>query len=283
MPKMGNLLPFSHSVVLLALMTANALAAVWAPILCWLTVPLAAFAMCCALSVVHECAHRTYFTSRRANDLIGRSWALAILMNFSAYRRDHMLHHRHQGTDRDTEPQIVLGSRKDLIRAIVANPHVLPSWLESSLAALHRKPAPQGMRRDGQLLLAVQVAVLAMLIWDWKLGLLAFILPFVFSTMMDNIVSLPEHARLTSASSPTVTRSMTAPRPFEFLLYSVGRHIEHHYRPQVSVARCLHEPALEPVERYVAVYAAMWTDLRKLKADGNYVRQKLRMGSAPTP
>jgi fatty acid desaturase len=104
--------------------------------------------------------------------------------------------------------------------------------------------------------------------------------------MMDNIVSLPEHAQLSSARSPAVTRSMTAPRPFEFLLYSVGRHIEHHDRPQVSVAHSLREPALQHSESYVAIYIGIWTELDArphLKADGDYAPKWLRKNSAPTP
>ena len=44
---------------------ANAIAAVWAPWLSMITLPIAAIAMACALSVVHETGHGTYLTGWR--------------------------------------------------------------------------------------------------------------------------------------------------------------------------------------------------------------------------
>ena len=260
MPKKGNLLPIAHSATLLAMIVANMATAWWSPVLCWITVPMAALAMCCALSAVHECSHRTYFTARWANDLIGRIWALVILMNFSAYKRHHMLHHRHQGTNRDTEPQIVMSTQLDLVKAIFFNPHILPSWLASLKDALYFTPASRSVRRDSQLLLAVQIAVGATLVADGRMAMLMFILPFALSTVLDNLVSLPEHARLAGGSAEPITRSMRAPMPVEFLLYFVGRHIEHHERPEICVARTPVAEASNP-DNYVLFYARTWLSL----------------------
>lgn len=260
MPKTGNLLPIAHSATLFAMILANAATAWWLPVLCWMTVPVAALAMCCALSAVHECSHRTYFTGRTSNDIIGHIWALVILMNFSAYKRDHMLHHRHQGTDRDTEPQTVLSTQLDLVKAIFFNPHILPSWLASLKDALYFTPASRSVRRDSQLLLAVQFAVGAALVADGRMAMLMFILPFALSTVLDNLVSLPEHARLAGVSAEPIARSMRAPMPLEFLLYSVGRHTEHHERPEICVARTP-VAAASSSQNYVLFYARTWLSL----------------------
>jgi fatty acid desaturase len=259
----NNLLPLAHSATLLSMFAGNAAVAVWMPNLCWLTIPLAALAMCCALSAVHECAHRTYFTGRLTNEVTGRLWALVILMNFSAYKRDHMLHHRHQGAERDTEPQIVMSTQLDLVRAVFFNPHILPSWLASLRAALHLEPAPKNVRRDGLLLLAAQVAVAVALVVDWQMAMLVFFLPFALSTVLDNLVSLPEHARLARGVAAPVTRSMRAPRPADFLLYFVGRHIEHHERPEICVARTRVAEGRNPAEGYASYYARTWRTLSR--------------------
>ena len=258
--RVNNLLPLAHSAALLSMLTANAAVAVWMPSLCWLTMPLAALAMCCALSAVHECAHRTYAARRITNEVAGRFWALVILMNFSAYKRDHMLHHRHQGTERDTEPRIVISTRLDLVRAVFFNPHILPGWSASLGAALYLAPASRNVRRDGLLLLAAQVAWAATLVVDWQMAMLVFFLPFALSTVFDNLVSLPEHACVIGADAAPVTRSIGSPRLLDFLLYFVGRHIEHHECPGICVARAAE--ASNSAESYASFYARAWRTLR---------------------
>lgn len=262
----ANALPVAHSATLLGMLACNIAAAISLPSLCWITIPLAGLAMCSALSAVHECAHRTYFTGRRANDVVGRLWALVILMNFSAYKRAHMFHHRHQGTERDTEPQIAISTRLDLTRAVLFNPHILPSWSASLVAAVYLAPATRNVRRDGQLLLAGKVAAVATLVADWQMAMLVFFLPFALSTVLDNLVSLPEHARITGADQEATTRSMNASWLLGFLLYFVGRHIEHHERPQISVAQATSADSSDPLETYVGFYTRAWRAIPRVTA-----------------
>lgn len=258
----ANLLPLTHSLTLLAMIGANVAAAIRAPSMCWIAIPVAALAMCCALSVVHEAAHRTYFTGRRANDIAGRVWALLILMNAAQYKRDHLEHHRHQGTERDTEPQIVLASRLDLLRAILINPHIAASWVASFRSAIGADPAPPAARRDALWLLGVQLALLAGFVWSPLALILAFVAPFALSTVLDNLVSLPEHARLAHAADVPVTRSIRASTALGFLLYFVHRHIEHHDIPGVSAR------ALSPREgAEVAVGQSYWQCYFRLLRD----------------
>ncbi|MGE4128000.1 MAG: fatty acid desaturase [Hyphomicrobiaceae bacterium] len=263
----NNLLPLAHSATLLSMIAANVAAAILWPTLCWLTIPLAALAMCCALSAVHECAHRTYFTNRLTNEAVGRFWALVILMNFSDYKRDHMLHHRHQGTERDTEPQIVLRSRIGLVRAICFNPHIAPSWFVSLREALLLLPSSQKVRRDAQLLLVVQATIVFTLIAEPQIAMLVFLVPFLLSTVLDNLVSLPEHARLGDADTQPTTRSMCTSSTLDFLLYFVGRHIEHHQSPQNCVARRVVSGESCRGEYYTAFYRRIWRKMPVAASD----------------
>ena len=54
--------------------------------------------------LMHDCAHRGFLPSPRANDWVGQ-WLCAAPMfaDLDVYRRYHMTHHRHAGTDQDPD------------------------------------------------------------------------------------------------------------------------------------------------------------------------------------
>jgi omega-6 fatty acid desaturase (delta-12 desaturase) len=47
--------------------------------------------------VFHDCAHSSFFASRRANAVLGRLCAFAVLTPFVRWRHDHAVHHAHAG------------------------------------------------------------------------------------------------------------------------------------------------------------------------------------------
>jgi len=226
-PRHSDLLPIAHSATLAGMLAANFWAAIFWPMVCLVTVPLAAIALTCALSAVHECAHGTYLSSRMANRIFGRIWSLSILMNFSLYRREHIQHHVHFGTEKDSEPRIHIATRPSLLKAIVLNPHIVGHWREAFSALVAR---PHGMAIDTVALFST-MAFLAVLVWHApEAAILGFVIPFGLSTVMDNLVSLPEHAtfgRQLPERSP-IRRSVGSGPLLGFFLYWVNQHSEHH-------------------------------------------------------
>ncbi|MEM7279189.1 MAG: fatty acid desaturase family protein [Pseudomonadota bacterium] len=57
--------------------------------------------------LMHECAHRSLFRRRSVNDWVGR-WLCAevLIQDLGLYRRYHLLHHKHTGTNRDPDAHI---------------------------------------------------------------------------------------------------------------------------------------------------------------------------------
>lgn len=223
----SDLLPIAHSATLAVMLAANFLAAIFWPMICVVTVPLAAVALTCALSAVHECAHGTYLSGRMANRVVGRIWSLSILMNFSLYRREHIQHHAHFGTEKDSEPRIHITTRSALVTAIALNPHVAGHWREafSTFGA-----GPRGMAIDSVALFATMAFIVALASQAPETAMLGFVIPFGLSTVMDNLVSLPEHAtfgRHLPEQSP-ITRSVGGGPVLAFFLYWVNQHSEHH-------------------------------------------------------
>ena len=47
--------------------------------------------------IMHDCGHGSYFTSRRANDIVGVITGFLTLMPYSKWRREHALHHASSG------------------------------------------------------------------------------------------------------------------------------------------------------------------------------------------
>ena len=47
--------------------------------------------------IMHDCGHGSYFTSRRANDIVGVITGFLTLTPFAQWRRDHALHHASSG------------------------------------------------------------------------------------------------------------------------------------------------------------------------------------------
>ncbi|MEK7241050.1 MAG: fatty acid desaturase [Gemmatimonadota bacterium] len=47
--------------------------------------------------IMHDCGHGSYFTSRRANDIVGVITGFLTLMPYAKWRREHALHHASSG------------------------------------------------------------------------------------------------------------------------------------------------------------------------------------------
>jgi omega-6 fatty acid desaturase (delta-12 desaturase) len=66
----------------------------------WLTLPLvlpAVFLLVRLFIIQHDCGHGSFFASRRANDLLGRTIGLLTLTPYAFWRKTHALHHANSG------------------------------------------------------------------------------------------------------------------------------------------------------------------------------------------
>ena len=61
-----------------------------------LTLPTAAF-LVRLFAIQHDCGHGAFFTSRRANDWLGRILGILTFTPYDDWRREHALHHTHSG------------------------------------------------------------------------------------------------------------------------------------------------------------------------------------------
>ena len=81
-------------VVVIGAMFATVESAYWATLL--LAVP-AAGLLVRAFIIQHDCGHGSFFSSRRANDLIGRCMSVLTFAPYAVWRREHAHHHATSG------------------------------------------------------------------------------------------------------------------------------------------------------------------------------------------
>lgn len=192
------------------------------------------------LSIVHECAHRTFVPrDLTANLVLGRVLATAIFMDFSLYRREHLLHHRHLNGAHDTEPETAFDGLADYLRFMVFNPHFVSMSKATGNAAFGRVPSdahsPQeaaAIRDDGRLVLGWLLTIaVATAIWP-MLVLQVYLVPFAVSLVLDSFFSLPEHHGLRHmGGGASGSRSVGSNAFVRFFLWNVNFHAEHHAMP----------------------------------------------------
>jgi fatty acid desaturase len=197
-----------------------------------------------AFAAMHDCAHKILFRRRWANEVFGRLWALAIVMNFSQYRSLHLLHHARTATDDDPEPRVDLTSVPYYaVVMIFGGIYFVGQITHEAVAMLFGRfpPYVTGERRrraariDSGILLVV-LAAIVVLTFEWpRVVLSVWLVPF----MVANVVfmastSLAEHygcAR--DADVFAVTRTVLSNRFARFFLWNGNFHVEHHWAPHV--------------------------------------------------
>jgi omega-6 fatty acid desaturase (delta-12 desaturase) len=69
-------------------------------------------------NIQHDCAHRSYFTRRLANDMVGSALAFATLTSHAYWRRHHLTHHATSGDlDRRGDGDIMMWTVREYTRA----------------------------------------------------------------------------------------------------------------------------------------------------------------------
>ena len=215
----------------------------------------------------HDAAHYRLFGYRTMNDLIGRICATAAGLSMCTYRVIHRLHHNHLYGPQD--PDIALHGGyprgkwylvkkllKDLsgLTAVKTYGYFFGNPAKSDTAASALDPLADTSprlraeaRSDQKLVIALQVAVPALMLWlgGWQalgLYLLLWVVPAI--TVLQAILRLRavcEHGAVADVSSPlTAARTHVPYRSAGWLVarallfpHHVNYHIEHHMFPAV--------------------------------------------------
>lgn len=205
--------------------------------------------------VVHECAHRTLFEWRWANDLVGAFAGLITVTPLYSYRRGHVAHHRYvgssEGKDPTASPQDEFSENRVL--DVVLRTGILPVFYWGGVYGpylLYDLFPTAGDRRNSHVAAWVgNMAVvagfhlgLAWLVGPWAyLG--AFVIGFVGSGMLyENLFTLNQHIGLMAVPGKKerysyreqLNFSRTVEVPLAALIFYFNLHKEHHLAPGLN-------------------------------------------------
>ncbi|AEV81264.1 Omega-3 fatty acid desaturase [Actinoplanes sp. SE50] len=219
------------------------------------------------IQAAHDCVHGSHLRSRRANRVMGAAWCTPILINFTNYRYQHLVHHRFTGVPGDTEPEKTFTG----LGAYLYSMSGITLWRYNVITATrtwqHRFPAsvtghPDRRRasRQDNLVICLWVAVALTLtaIFPYAV-LLGYWLPLLASTVVARFTGLTEHYGLWGV--PDIernTRTVRSNPVMRFFMWNANYHAEHHRFPAVPTLNLhrLHRALPEPHPLQAASYTA---------------------------
>jgi len=201
---------------------------------------------------MHECTHRTAFSSRRANELVG--WCAGVLSFYNAtyYRYFHAWHHRYT-QDPARDPELMYSRASDRL-AYLKEISGLMFWYRRAIdypaLALGRAGAlpfvPAAARRPIALSMSCQLliylAAAVAIVVGQAAALYFWFLPALLAMPLLRGYLLTEHTGCSrDGNGLSNTRTTLALFPIRLLMWNMPYHAEHHLFPSVPFH---HLPAL---------------------------------------
>lgn len=188
------------------------------------------------LEAVHQCTHQNFFTSRRANKIIGMFLGMGILIHFVRYRFFHAHHHAYTATPKDPERSLYLGGAKYGLFAFVLAPY---SYFYFVYVVFASRYVAHSHVKSEHLNTVLYIAILAVLlagsVWKPMLFLFHYWLPLSIFSWLDYLFNQAEHygsTEITEASdSSYTTNDLLLPRFISALILFRNFHRVHHLSP----------------------------------------------------
>jgi omega-6 fatty acid desaturase (delta-12 desaturase) len=247
---------------------------------------------------MHDCAHGSFFASRRMNDIVGRITGVLTLTPFAQWRRDHALHHASSG---DLErrghgdvPTLTVreyaakspGARRAY--AIIRHPLSLllggPIHLMIGQRWRGKSKATGGMQVASVWYTNLAIAVLvtaALLTVGWRSVLLAYALPYYLAAMAGVWLFYVQHQFEDAYWTPHEewnyldaslhgSSHLRLPRVLQWFTGNIGLHHVHHLAPRIPNYRlqACHDsdpmfavsPVITPRSGMAALRLALWDE-----------------------
>ena len=208
-------------------------------------------------TAMHECAHRTAFAARRANDAATAACGAVLGLSAEWFRHFHFAHHRHvQEPDRD--PELATPRPRTRLEYLV---HVSgwPTW-RAAIAGLLRNGFGRGrdpyvparaqdrVRFECRALLALYASVAALSAATGSTAALTlWVVPMLLGQPLLRLYLLAEHGRCPFVADRLVnTRTTFTNALLRKLAWNMPYHAEHHAFPAVPFHRL---PELHAIAR----------------------------------
>ncbi len=193
---------------------------------------------------MHECVHRTAFSTRSLNEICGWIAGLLSFYNFTYYRYYHTWHHRYT-QDEERDPELMTPKPRSVFEYIVEISGIT-FWLHRPLQflklALGRTSqfafVPERARRSIALSASAQLTVYAAGIVSICLGedrvWTYWFLPALLAQPLLRAILIAEHTGCSQDENGlTNTRTTLASYPVRLLMWNMPFHTEHHLYPSI--------------------------------------------------
>lgn len=238
-------------------------------VLAWCFSPAVGLLLYRLTMVMHDCGHATLFTTRRANEWVGKALGFVTGVDHGRFKQLHWEHHKLYGAPGDPQGFHYLGIAK-MTRSAFAWHVVKPllgsnlryAFRESILHPLNLKAA--ALKGEIVPLVLVQIAAAVLVTGAGRHASLV-ILPLVsaatFGLFLSQLRGIAEHGVGATGQSETFVRSHVSEPLGALLLYDVhfNFHDEHHRYPGVPSHKL---PALSRELTGDRIMPSIWHTLR---------------------
>ena len=191
-------------------------------------------------TLMHEGIHGTLFRNRSLDRVVGFLMGAPALFSFTAYKVAHLIHHRHNRTEKDPD-EFTNYSRSRLMQSLL-----FYSWgIVGMLIYLFHIPATaltRGRPADRRsviieylLLLGIYAGVFVVAARNGRVDLVVhlWILPMCVAILFGNLRGWAEHTMTRAGHPLTQSRTVTSNGVVSFMMCNLNYHLEHHLCPGI--------------------------------------------------
>lgn len=193
------------------------------------------------LNAAHDCVHLRHTGVKQVDRYLGMAWCTPILVNYTLYKAQHLVHHRHTGVAGDPEPDTHFNTVAEYFYEMSAIgfwqsifSRIVKTLRGDFPASLSSDKLKSMARADNLVLCAYLVTVVVLTLVFPMTLLFAVWLPLLFYPVFAIALSLPEHYGLRASSGTAEkSRNVGSNRLLRFFQWNANFHAAHHRAPNV--------------------------------------------------
>jgi len=184
---------------------------------------------------LHEASHGRLLSRRWANDLVGLVCGLPLLLPVSAFRTNHLDHHRRRGCGARPTPEVLdfalLRSLPAYVLGIVAKSFGFVTVLP--VIALVKSRGRRRVRTIGEYAIVIALVAAGGVLFGRQRLTQIWFLPLAVTALYSQIRAVAEHGLTLKGNTFTASRTVVSGPVTSFLMCNINYHLEHHLCPNL--------------------------------------------------
>ena len=184
---------------------------------------------------LHEASHGRLLSRRWANDLVGLLCGLPLLLPVTAFRTNHLDHHRRRGCGARATPEVLdfalLRSLPVYAIGVAAKAFGFVTVLP--VIALVKSRGRLRARTIGEYLLIIAIVKAASVLVGWHQLVRLWFLPLAATALFSQIRAVAEHGLTLKGNTFTASRTVVSSPVVSYLMCNINYHLEHHLCPNL--------------------------------------------------